>query len=81
MFFVRVVPWKPLWLEMQISGNRNDFLSSGEIFTGVINFKGLRFHKNIFLSPTIGEAIKETKNNFYWVGIILVMRAELLSSN
>lgn len=66
---------------MQVSGDRNDFLSSGEIFRGVINFEGLRFYKNTFLSPTIGEAIKETKDNFYCVGIMLVMRAELLSSN
>lgn len=66
---------------MQISRDRSDCLSSGEIFRGVINFEKLRVYKNTFLSPTIGEAIKETKENFYWVGIMLVMRTKLLSSN
>ena len=54
---------------------------TGEIFRQVITFKGLGFYKDVSLSPTTGEAIKETKDNFYWVGIMLVMRTELLSSN
>lgn len=57
------------------------FLPCGKFSEELLIFQELEFYKDTFLSPQISEAIKETQDNFYWAGIILVMRTELLFPN